>query len=290
MSCPNPIPPMTEEERAAFRSFLLRRYVLSILALVLGIAGAVLLLRRGVDGPPLMEAVWVCLFVLSGGTAVLGGRAWGRYQTLLTEPEAMERTWQARRAGPQTEADQSYRRDVSRLGRLGLLLLAAALLLLLLGIPLQAQLTGRAADVYGQVIFCLFLVGFSMMAGSWHTLARPEELRSAWVARDDERSQEIELRAVWKAARATQTALFLGLLAAGWLGWSDVSLTLSIVLFFLLFRSGRLPRPAVQADVRVAGWNRYRGRPAAWSWSWGRRTGASRWTPCCGGGCTCPAR
>ena len=25
---------------------------------------------------------------------------------------------------------------------------------------------------------------------------------------------------------------FLGLLAAGWLGWSDVSLTLSIVLFF----------------------------------------------------------
>ena len=28
---------MTEEERAAFRSFLLRRYVLSILALVLGI-------------------------------------------------------------------------------------------------------------------------------------------------------------------------------------------------------------------------------------------------------------
>ena len=212
---------MTEEERAAFRSFLLRRYVLSILALVLGIAGAVLLLRRGVDGPPLMEAVWVCLFVLSGGTAVLGGRAWGRYQTLLTEPEAMERTWQARRAGPQTEADQSYRRDVSRSGRLGLLLLAAALLLLLLGIPLQAQLTGRAADVSGQVIFCLFLVGFSMMAGSWHTLAR-----------DDERSQEIELRAVWKAARATQTALFLGLLAAGWLGWSDVSLTLSIVLFF----------------------------------------------------------
>ena len=100
MSYPNPIPPMTEEERAAFRSFLLRRYVLSILALVLGIAGAVLLLRRGVDGPPLMEAVWVCLFVLSGGTAVLGGRAWGRYQTLLTEPEAMERTWQARRAGP----------------------------------------------------------------------------------------------------------------------------------------------------------------------------------------------
>ena len=157
---------MTEEERAAFRSFLLRRYVLSILALVLGIAGAVLLLRRGVDGPPLMEAVWVCLFVLSGGTAVLGGRAWGRYQTLLTEPEAMERTWQARRAGPQTEADQSYRRDVSRSGRLGLLLLAAALLLLLLGIPLQAQLTGRAADVYGQVIFCLFLVGFSMMAGA----------------------------------------------------------------------------------------------------------------------------
>lgn len=223
---------MTEEERAAFRSFLLRRYVLSILALVLGIAGAVLLLRRGVDGPPLMEAVWVCLFVLSGGTAVLGGRAWGRYQTLLTEPEAMERTWQARRAGPQTEADQSYRRDVSRSGRLGLLLLAAALLLLLLGIPLQAQLTGRAADVYGQVIFCLFLVGFSMMAGSWHILARPEELRSARVARDDERSQEIELRAVWKAARATQTALFLGLLAAGWLGWSDVSLTLSIVLFF----------------------------------------------------------
>lgn len=72
MSYPNPIPPMTEEERAAFRSFLLRRYVLSILALVLGIAGAVLLLRRGVDGPPLMEAVWVCLFVLSGGTAVLG--------------------------------------------------------------------------------------------------------------------------------------------------------------------------------------------------------------------------
>ena len=214
---------MTEEERAAFRSFLLRRYVLSILALVLGIAGAVLLLRRGVDGPPLMEAVWVCLFVLSGGTAVLGGRAWGRYQTLLTEPEAMERTWQARRAGPQTEADQSYRRDVSRSGRLGLLLL---------GIPLQAQLTGRAADVYGQVIFCLFLVGFSMMAESWHTLARPEELRSARVARDDERSQEIELRAVWKAARATQTALFLGLLAAGWLGWSDVSLTLSIVLFF----------------------------------------------------------
>ena len=124
MSYPNPIPPMTEEERAAFRSFLLRRYVLSILALVLGIAGAVLLLRRGVDGPPLMEAVWVCLFVLSGGTAVLGGRAWGRYQTLLTEPEAMERTWQARRAGPQTEADQSYRRDVSRSGRLGLLLLA----------------------------------------------------------------------------------------------------------------------------------------------------------------------
>ena len=59
-----------------------------------------------------------------------------------------------------------------------------------------------------------------------------EELRSARVARDDERSQEIELRAVWKAARATQTALFLGLLAAGWLGWSDVSLTLSIVLFF----------------------------------------------------------
>ncbi len=223
---------MTEEERTAFRSFLLRRYVLSILALVLGIAGAVLLLRRGVDGPPLMEAVWVCLFVLSGGTAVLGGRAWGRYQTLLTEPEAMERTWQARRAGPQTEADQSYRRDVSRSGRLGLLLLAAALLLLLLGIPLQAQLTGRAADVYGQVIFCLFLVGFSMMAGSWHILARPEELRSARVARDDERSQEIELRAVWKAARATQTALFLGLLAAGWLGWSDVSLTLSIVLFF----------------------------------------------------------
>lgn len=52
MSCPNPIPPMTEEERAAFRSFLLRRYVLSILALVLGIAGAVLLLRRGVDGRP----------------------------------------------------------------------------------------------------------------------------------------------------------------------------------------------------------------------------------------------
>lgn len=52
MSHPNPIPPMTEEERAAFRSFLLRRYVLSILALVLGIAGAVLLLRRGVDGPP----------------------------------------------------------------------------------------------------------------------------------------------------------------------------------------------------------------------------------------------
>ena len=144
----------------------------------------------------------------------------------------MERTWQARRAGPQTEADQSYRRDVSRSGRLGLLLLAAALLLLLLGIPLQAQLTGRAADVYGQVIFCLFLVGFSMMAESWHTLARPEELRSARVARDDERSQEIELRAVWKAARATQTALFLGLLAAGWLGWSDVSLTLSIVLFF----------------------------------------------------------
>ena len=232
MSYPNPIPPMTEEERAAFRSFLLRRYVLSILALVLGIAGAVLLLRRGVDGPPLMEAVWVCLFVLSGGTAVLGGRAWGRYQTLLTEPEAMERTWQARRAGPQTEADQSYRRDVSRSGRLGLLLLAAALLLLLLGIPLQAQLTGRAADVYGQVIFCLFLVGFSMMAGSWHILARPEELRSARVARDDERSQEIELRAVWKAARATQTALFLGLLEAGWLGWSDVSLTLSIVLFF----------------------------------------------------------
>ena len=232
VSHPNPIPPMTEEERAAFRSFLLRRYVLSILALVLGIAGAVLLLRRGVDGPPLMEAVWVCLFVLSGGTAVLGGRAWGRYQTLLTEPEAMERTWQARRAGPQTEADQSYRRDVSRSGRLGLLLLAAALLLLLLGIPLQAQLTGRAADVYGQVIFCLFLVGFSMMAESWHTLARPEELRSARVARDDERSQEIELRAVWKAARATQTALFLGLLAAGWLGWSDVSLTLSIVLFF----------------------------------------------------------
>ena len=80
---------MTEEERAAFRSFLLRRYVLSILALVLGIAGAVLLLRRGVDGPPLMEAVWVCLFVLSGGTAVLGGRAWGRYQTLLTEPPAL---------------------------------------------------------------------------------------------------------------------------------------------------------------------------------------------------------
>mgnify|MGYP007063027017 FL=1 len=37
---------------------------------------------------------------------------------------------------------------------------------------------------------------------------------------------------MWKAARATQTALFLGLLAAGWLGWSDVSLTLSIVLFF----------------------------------------------------------
>ena len=72
--------------------------------------------------------------------------------------------------------------------------------------------------MYGQVIFCLFLVGFSMMAGSWHILARPEELRSA--------------RAVWKAARATQTALFLGLLAAGWLGWSDVSLTLSIVLFF----------------------------------------------------------
>ena len=126
MSCPNPIPPMTEEERAAFRSFLLRRYVLSILALVLGIAGAVLLLRRGADGPPLMEAVWGGLFVLSGGTAVLGGRAWGRYQTLLTEPEAMERTWQARRAGPQTEADQSYRRDVSRSGRLGLLLLAAA--------------------------------------------------------------------------------------------------------------------------------------------------------------------
>ena len=86
--------------------------------------------------------------------------------------------------------------------------------------------------MYGQVIFCLFLVGFSMMAESWHTLARPEELRSARVARDDERSQEIELRAVWKAARATQTALFLGLLAAGWLGWSDVSLTLSIVLFF----------------------------------------------------------
>ena len=77
MSCPNPIPPMTEEERAAFRSFLLRRYVLSILALVLGIAGAVLLLRRGVDGPPLMEAVWVCLFVLSGGTAVLGGQGLG---------------------------------------------------------------------------------------------------------------------------------------------------------------------------------------------------------------------
>lgn len=38
---------MTEEERAAFRSFLLRRYVLSILALVLGIAGAVLLLPPG---------------------------------------------------------------------------------------------------------------------------------------------------------------------------------------------------------------------------------------------------
>lgn len=52
VSYPNPIPPMTEEERAAFRSFLLRRYVLSILALVLGIAGAVLLLRRGVDGRP----------------------------------------------------------------------------------------------------------------------------------------------------------------------------------------------------------------------------------------------
>lgn len=47
-----------------------------------------------------MEAVWVCLFVLSGGTAVLGGRAWGRYQTLLTEPEAMERTWQARQSRP----------------------------------------------------------------------------------------------------------------------------------------------------------------------------------------------
>lgn len=131
---------------------------------------------------------------------------------------------------------------MSRSGRLGLLLLAAALLLLLLGIPLQAQLTGRAADVYGQVIFCLFLVGFSMMAESWHTLARPEELRSAGWPRDDERSQEIELRAVWKAARATQTALFLGLLAAGWLGWSDVLPDPVHRAVFLLFRSGRLPR------------------------------------------------
>lgn len=225
---------MTEEERAAFRSFLLRRYVLSILALVLGIAGAVLLLRRGVDGPPLMEAVWVCLFVLSGGTAVLGGRAWGRYQTLLTEPEAMERAWQARRAGPRTEADRAYRRDVSRSGRRGLLLLAAALLLLLLGIPLQAQLTERAADVYGQVICALVIAGFALKTWSWHTLARPEELHSAQVALNDERSQEIELRAVEKAARATYIALLLGFLVTGWLGWSEVSLTLAVVLLFYL--------------------------------------------------------
>ena len=232
MSHPNPIPPMTEEERAAFRSFLLRRYVLSILALVLGIAGAVLLLRRGADGPPLMEAVWVCLFALSGETAVLGGRAWGRYQTLLTEPEAMERAWQARRAGPRTEADRAYRRDVSRSGRRGLLFLAAALLLLLLGIPLQAQLTGKAAEVYGQVICALVIAGFALKMWSWHTLARPEELHSAQVALNDERSQEIELRAVENAARATQTALLLGSLVTGWLGWSEVSLTLAVVLLF----------------------------------------------------------
>lgn len=86
--------------------------------------------------------------------------------------------------------------------------------------------------MYGQVIFCLFLVGFSMMAGSWHTLARPEELRSAWVARDDERSRRSSSGPCGRLPGLPRPALFLGLLAAGWLGWSDVSLTLSIVLFF----------------------------------------------------------
>lgn len=179
-----------------------------------------------------MEAVWVCLFVLSGGTAVLGGRAWGRYQTLLTEPEAMERTWQARRAGPQTEADQSYRRDVSRSGRLGLLLL---------GRRPAASAPGHSPSgpTHREGGGCVWPGDLLPVSGRLQhdggELAHPRPAGGAAlrrVARDDERSQEIELRAVWKAARATQTALFLGLLAAGWLGWSDVSLTLSIVLFF----------------------------------------------------------
>ena len=123
---------------------------------------------------------------------------------------------------------------MSRSGRRGLLFLAAALLLLLLGIPLQAQLTGTAAEVYGQVIFALFIAGFAMKTWSWHTLTRPEELHSAQVALNDERSQEIELRAVEKAAQATHIALLLGLLVTGWLGWSDVSLTLAVVLLFYL--------------------------------------------------------
>ena len=71
----------------------------------------------------------------------------------------------------------------------------------------------------------------NLLRNEW-MLRHPERWKKARIQETDERSQEIELRAVWKAARATQTALFLGLLAAGWLGWSDVSLTLSIVLFF----------------------------------------------------------
>ncbi len=143
--------------------------------------------------------------------------------------------------------------------------------------------------MYGQVIFCLFLVGFSMMAGSWHTLARPEELRSARVARDDERSQEIE-PGPWEGCPGypdRPVPRSPGGRMARLVGCLPDPVHRAV---FSTFPLCRLPRPAVQADVRVAGWNRYRGRPAAWSWSWGRRTGASRWTPCCGGGCTCPAR
>ncbi len=76
MSCPNPIPPMTEEERAAFRSFLPAAMSSASWPWSWASPGRCCL-RRGVDGPPLMEAVWVCLFVLSGGTAVLGGQGLG---------------------------------------------------------------------------------------------------------------------------------------------------------------------------------------------------------------------
>ncbi len=140
--------------------------------------------------------------------------------------------------------------------------------------------------MYGQVIFCLFLVGFSMMAGSWHT---SPGRRAALRLGSPRRRSAAGGRApgVRKSCPGYDRPVPRSL-AAGWLGWSDVSLTLSIVLFstFPLWPSSA---PGCPSGCEGGGMEQIQRKTAPGAGLEGRRTGRQVDT-CCGGGCTCPAR